>query len=740
MSKWDNYESLKFKQHAATKSMWKGTSDIVEVKDWFYDKSEKKFIYKTLKYSPALYKIVDEIIANALDQWWIVQNTSDPVTKIDITFKDKKIFVRNNGEGIIIRKNEHTGNWIPQEICTKEFSGCNLKDDPLRVTGGTNGVGMKITAIMSTEFTIQTVYGGKRYTQRFLDGTNTIEEPVIEEYSDEPYTEMSFIPNYEKMGGYNDNIAQLIRTRAETIAVFIGAMGKKCKVTYNGINIPTFGFRSSTKKWLSNSTITMPEHVFTHKGKVVKMKWNIAYGIKSSESNQYSIINGILTKGGGSHINYIIKQISEFLYTKMEKDLKFMKTGSKAFMNRIIKNNSFILFVGHIGDPKWDSQTKDTVSIKQSNLQHVLGKPFLNGVWKLIQPIFTYEISMRLGRELTKSVKKKISHDKYQKAKKSGKRYGSKCTLIITEGDSAELMIKAMMNSGENPELNNNYYGLYNIGGVPINARKSLDKNGNQSRKLINSQKLQGLVQVLGLDYSGKHSLNYGRVVVAADQDNDGVGHIFGLILNFFEMFFRDLIDKGFLYRYETPVIRVYPKNKGQVINFYSDEDFLEWKETVDMSKYQNPRFIKGLAGHFEEEIPEEAINFENHLKKIVIDEDATVSCELFYGENVVNRRAELRKPLYNIEDKKSDMRTYIEALIDKFLSGKGQRYSDPSNNYWFLLYASPGDSKPYALWISSSHYDRITEYCKGKDLRTNRLIFTIVILELVNEKRITIN
>ena len=92
------------------------------------------------------------------------------------------------------------------------------------------------------------------------------------------------------------------------------------------------------------------------------------------------------------------------------------------------------------------------------------------------------------------------------------------------------------------------------------------------------------------------------------------------------------------------------------------------------------------------------------------------------------------------IADKKSDMRTYIEALIDKFLSGKGQRYSDPSNNYWFLLYASPGDSKPYALWISSSHYDRITEYCKGKDLRTNRLIFTIVILELVNEKRITIN
>lgn len=92
------------------------------------------------------------------------------------------------------------------------------------------------------------------------------------------------------------------------------------------------------------------------------------------------------------------------------------------------------------------------------------------------------------------------------------------------------------------------------------------------------------------------------------------------------------------------------------------------------------------------------------------------------------------------VADKKSDLKTYMEMLIDKFLSGKGQRFSDPSNNYWFMLYSSPGDSKPYACWVSSSHYDAIAEYCEKKDLRINRLIFTLVILELVNEGRLTVN
>jgi DNA topoisomerase-2 len=69
------------------------------------------------------------------------------------------------------------------------------------------------------------------------------------------------------------------------------------------------------------------------------------------------------------------------------------------------------------------------------------------------------------------------------------------------------------------------------------------------------------LKQILGLQqgkvYKSTESLRYGHVMIMTDQDHDG-SHIKGLIINFFDRFWPDLLKiKGFLLEFITPIVKV---------------------------------------------------------------------------------------------------------------------------------------------------------------------------------------
>ena len=139
---------------------------------------------------------------------------------------------------------------------------------------------------------------------------------------------------------------------------------------------------------------------------------------------------------------------------------------------------------------------------------------------------------------------------KYTPAKFAGKKFKNEedgCTLYIPEGDSAESTVKSIITS-KNSELSLDYCGLYNIQGVPPNAKKetTLKKFGKKekqirSKMLENNISFNGLMDALGLDYDKKYNtkaarqtLNYKDVVIATDQDVDGIGKICSLILVWF--------------------------------------------------------------------------------------------------------------------------------------------------------------------------------------------------------------
>ena len=122
---------------------------------WILNGNKSKFEKKNLKYSPALLKIFDEILVNAIDR-----NSLHPknVTAISVSI-DKEtgaVTIENNGPlgGIGIQFNDKENVWNPELVFGHLLTSTNYDDNQKRIVGGRNGYGAKLTNIYSSEFSV----------------------------------------------------------------------------------------------------------------------------------------------------------------------------------------------------------------------------------------------------------------------------------------------------------------------------------------------------------------------------------------------------------------------------------------------------------------------------------------------------------------------------------------------------------------------------------------------------------
>ena len=172
------------------------------------------------------------------------------------------------------------------------------------------------------------------------------------------------------------------------------------------------------------------------------------------------------------------------------------------------------------------------------------------------------------------------------------------------------------------------------------------------------TSRITSFTKITGLDYARKYTtdedldtLRYGRIVVATDQDEDGKGNIFGLILNYFHLFWPALIERGYICRLNTPIVMAYPKRKGFVEEFYTVPSYEKWckKKFSDVdsinSKYRI-KYFKGLGSIKAEEIPHLFCKFDKLLNIYGLDEKACEKMEAYYGKDAKKRKELLRTPV----------------------------------------------------------------------------------------------
>src|SRR5210317_693877 len=519
----------------------------------------KKFEKKNLKYSPALLKIFDEILVNAIDR-----NSLHPknVTAISVSI-DKEtgaVTIENNGPlgGIGIKFNDKENVWNPELVFGHLLKRTNYDDSQKRIVGGRNGYGAKLTNIYSSDFSIaiKDHETKQTYTQKWSRNMSICEPPKIKKHAGATSSvSVTFTPDWGrfKMSKMDNSIYKIFQKRVWDANICTSA---NCKVKFNGEVLPKQNFEAYAKM-----------HGFENVTSVNGDRWSVCIGPSENGLEQVSFVNGICTTKGGTHVDHAASLIASGIIEEMAKKIKLKPQQVK---------NTFAIFVkATLENPTFSSQVKSECTLKAQDFgsKFEMPKTFVKNVLKTgVSDELTALSKFKEMKELAKTDggarKSKITGiPKLDDANKAGTAQSGRCTLIVTEGDSAKTLAVAGLSV-----VGRDHYGVFPLRGKCKNVRDASVSQLTSNQEFNDLKKILGLQQ--GKDYQDLSELRYGRLMIMTDADNDG-SHIKGLILNMIHYFWPSLLKLGFVVSMVTPIIKA---SKGtQSKSFYTDSAFRTW-------------------------------------------------------------------------------------------------------------------------------------------------------------------
>ena len=531
--------------------------------------------WKKATYVPALSKMVDEILDNAIDE--AIRTNFKFANKINVSINNNEVTVTDNGRGIpqdkIFDEASNENILRPVAAWTKVNAGTSFDDE--RVTIGTNGVGSAATNFLSKTFTGKTWSNKKSIQLDCKDGADTMKVKTGSKAGNG--TEVSFVPDFDLFEV--DALDQL-----DTIILI------EDRLISLQMAFPEIQFSFNKKKIMVNNFKKYTE-MFSDTA-IMEKTTNLSYFIAPSEDGfrTNSYVNGVNTRQGGTYVDHFMNTIIDSLTVKIKRrhKVEVLKTTIKSGI-------TFVMFARNFVNPKFDSQTKERltnplqdirVHLEQAEIKDfsVLARKILNTP-DIIDPIIEAQLAKKMAadkRAATLAQKKirKIKVAKHIAANKDD------ATLKIVEGDSAMGFLLKVRDP--------NKVGAFPLRGVIMNTwdMKPAD--------VLKNKELSELVAVLGLDINDPDSVDnatYKHIATLTDADHDGIGHISPLLIAFFYKFWPRLLTEHRVRITRTPIMISTFKDKVEW--FYTYEDASEFKKTNTNWKH---RYIKGLGSLTEDE------------------------------------------------------------------------------------------------------------------------------------------
>ncbi|VXB81473.1 DNA topoisomerase IV, subunit B [Luteimonas sp. 9C] len=561
--------------------------------------------------------LAQEVIDNAVDE-----ALAGHAREIAVTlFKDGSCEVSDDGRGMPV--DIHPEEKIPgvELILTRLHAGGKFNNKNYTFSGGLHGVGVSVVNALSTLVEVHIKRDGSEHRITFRDGDRASPLEVVGTVGKKNTgTRVRFWadPKYFDSPKFSVRaLRHLLRAKAVlcpglTVTLLDEATGERDQWLFED------GLRDYLKGELAQRELLPPElFVGALKKDTETVDWAVAW-VVDGELVQESYVNLIPTAQHGTHVNGLRTGFTDALREFCD-FRNLLPRGVKLAPEDVWDRVAFVLSM-KMTDPQFSGQTKERLSSRQAagfveGAAHDAFSLWLNQHTDLGEKIAQLAIDRASARLKTEKqiVRKKVTQGPALPGKLADciSQDLSRTELFLVEGDSAGGSAKQARDK--------DFQAILPLRGKILNTWEVA------STSVLASEEVHNLAIAIGCD-PGKEDisgLRYGKVVILADADSDGL-HIATLLCALFLRHFPALVAAGNIFVAMPPLFRV---DVGKQVFYALDEEekrlLLEKIAREKLKGQINVTRFKGLGEMNPSQLRESAIHPDTRrLVQLTIDDD----------------------------------------------------------------------------------------------------------------------
>lgn len=561
--------------------------------------------------------LAQEVIDNSVDEALAGHAKTIEV----IVHTDGSVEVSDDGRGMPVDIHPEEGIPGVELILTRLHAGGKFSNKNYAFSGGLHGVGVSVVNALSSKVEVTIRRDGNVYRMDFKHGDRASELKTIGTVpKKQTGTTLRFWPEekyFDTSKVLVSKLKHVLRAKAVlcaglTVRLLDEATGEKDEWFYED------GLRDYLRSMLVGSEY-LPSDLYlgTLKRDTGAVDFALAW-LPEGELTQESYVNLIPTIQGGTHVNGLRSGLTSALREFCE-IRNLLPRGVKLAPEDVWDRLSFVLSV-KMQDPQFSGQTKERLSSRDAaafveNAAHDGFSLYLNQHVELGEKIAAIAIeraSLRLKAE-KQIVRKKITQGPALPGKLAdcASTDLSRTELFLVEGDSAGGSAKQARDK--------DYQAILPLRGKILNTWEV------DSGQVLASEEVHNLAIAIGCD-PGKDDisgLRYGKVIVLADADSDGL-HIATLLSALFLKHFPKLVREGHVFVAMPPLFRV---DVGKQVFYCLDEAerdaMLQKIEREKMKGIVHVTRFKGLGEMNPPQLRESAIHPDTRrLVQLTVDND----------------------------------------------------------------------------------------------------------------------